>query len=83
MGIPIRYNGVHDEVELEDGQTVKRHHQITVDDDLARRLLEQADNYSRVKAKPRARKPRAKAAAAPTAPAKATPAAAPDVTPED
>lgn len=82
MGIPIRYNGVHDEVELEDGQTVKRHHEITVDDDLARRLLEQADNYSRVKPKA---KPRAKAepAAAPTTTAKATPAAAPDVTPED
>lgn len=75
MGIPIRYNGVHDEVELEDGQTVKRHHEITVDDDLARRLLEQSDNYSRVKRKP-PRKPRAKAEPA------ATPAT-PDVTPED
>ena len=31
----IRYQGPHDEVELPDGQTVKRNHQVDVADDLA------------------------------------------------
>lgn len=71
-GKSIRYVGNTDAVDLEDGQTVARGHQVSVSPELAKALLEQADNFVAVKSKARARK----------APAKA-PAKAPDNTPED
>lgn len=67
-GKTIRYVGNTDAVDLEDGQTVARGKTVTVSPDLARRLLDQAENFGAVK--PRARKAKA-------------PASAPDVTPED
>ena len=60
----IRYRGPHDGVDLEDGQTVARGRTVVVSTDLARRLLEQTDNFAAV-APPRKRKT--------TAPAPKTP----------